>query len=166
MAKTTPKKLSTIADLTLDPQNVNKGTERGSYLLEHSLQTYGAGRSILVDREGRVIAGNKTLEQAALMDLPVEVVQTDGHKLVVVQRTDLDLSEKSGKARGLAIADNRSSEVGYEPDPAMLALHAAEMDLSALRRAICGWSMIYSSRLSRPRRGNHTIRRRLLRFTA
>lgn len=128
------KTISKITDLTPDAQNVNRGTERGGYMLEHSLSRYGAGRSIVVDREGRVIAGNKMLEQAADMGLPIEVVQSDGHKLVVVQRTDLDLTEKGGKARGLAIADNRASEVGYEVDAEMLGLHALDMDLSGLYR--------------------------------
>ncbi|HOU22680.1 MAG TPA: hypothetical protein PLN42_00345 [Anaerolineae bacterium] len=34
-------------------------------MLDKSLQELGAGRSILVDRNGRIIAGNKTHEAAA-----------------------------------------------------------------------------------------------------
>lgn len=105
-----------IDELTQDDRNANKGTERGRYMLDHSLRQYGAGRSILVDRNGKVIAGNKTLEAAADIGLDdVVVVQTDGSQLVAVQRTDLDLDD-GDRARLMAYADNRSSEVGLEWD--------------------------------------------------
>ena len=64
------KVVSTIKDLTPDPQNANKGTERGVEMLEQSLRSYGAGRSLLIDKNGVVIAGNKTLEAAASIGLP------------------------------------------------------------------------------------------------
>jgi len=100
-----------ITELTPDVHNANKGTERGLALLDKSLRQYGAGRSILVDKNGRVIAGNKTLERAADIGLDdVLVVQTDGRQLVAVQRTDLDL-ETDKAARELAYADNRVGEI-------------------------------------------------------
>lgn len=99
------------SELQPDPRNLNKGTERGLGMLDHSLRQYGAGRSILVDKHGQVIAGNKTLERAVDIGLDeVLVVQTDGTKLVAVQRTDLDL-ETDPRARELALADNRVGEV-------------------------------------------------------
>lgn len=113
------KTLNTIADLTPDDMNANAGTERGRYMVAHSLETYGAGRSILADKNGKIIAGNKTLESAAEKDFPIRVVQTDGRELVVVQRTDLDLNDPA--ARELAIADNRASEVGLLWSPTVLA---------------------------------------------
>ena len=51
-----------------DSRNANKGTERGLALLDKSLRQYGAGRSILVDKNGRVIAGNKTLYRYTLVE--------------------------------------------------------------------------------------------------
>ena len=82
------KKLTQISDLTPDRKNANKGTQRGRALIDKSLRELGAGRSILTDASGQVIAGNKTLEQANAMGLLVRVVETDGSELVVVQRTD------------------------------------------------------------------------------
>lgn len=108
-------------ELQPDERNANAGTERGLAMLESSLRRYGAGRSILLDRKGRVIAGNKTL--ASAVDLGFEdvlLVQTDGTKLVAVQRTDLDLEDDS-RARELAYADNRVAEVDLEWDTALLA---------------------------------------------
>jgi hypothetical protein len=120
---TMTKTLETLADLSPDPQNANRGTARGDGLLERSLQQLGAGRSVLVDKNGVVIAGNKThgkFGEITSGDGAIVVVQTTGHELVVVQRTYLDLrspGEDGRRARELAIADNRISEVDLEWDP-------------------------------------------------
>lgn len=49
-----------IADITPDNRNANKGTSHGAAQLEVSLRKYGAGRSVLLDKDNRIIAGNKT----------------------------------------------------------------------------------------------------------
>jgi len=114
------REIRSIADLTPDAKNANRGTERGRYMLEQSLRETGAGRSIVVDAEGRVIAGNKTLEVAEALGLPIEVVRTDGTRLVVVQRDDLDLVGDGDRARRLAYFDNRSGQIGLEWDAAQM----------------------------------------------
>jgi hypothetical protein len=124
---------ASLTDLTPDDRNANAGTERGRAMVEESLRRYGAGRSILVDRNGHIIAGNTTHEAAIDIGLTeAVVVQTDGRKLVVVQRTDLDIDSPAGRA--LAVADNRTSEVGVSWDREVLAALAADeaVDLSAL----------------------------------
>jgi DNA modification methylase len=119
-----------LSQLQLDPANANKGTDRGRKALAESLKQYGAGRSILLDKKGRVIAGNKTVEQAiAAGHKDVLIVKTDGSKLVAVQRVDLDLKDKRAKA--LAIADNRVGELDLEWDSAVLAELGKDIDLSA-----------------------------------
>lgn len=131
MAKTTDRK---ITDYTPDPANANRGTQRGVYMVEESLQQTGAGRSIVVDRNGVIIAGNKT-QQAALDSGIVEVVEveTDGNQLVVVKRNDLDLSNGDERARLLAYYDNRASEVGLEWDAEqLLADMEAGLDLDGM----------------------------------
>lgn len=108
-----PKKLTEakLTDLTPDNTNANVGSARGTAMLERSLQEYGAGRSIVIDKNGKVIAGNKTLESAVGIGIEdALVVHTTGDQLVVVQRDDLDL-ETDVKALELGVADNRSSEV-------------------------------------------------------
>jgi hypothetical protein len=95
-----------LIDLTTDPKNANRGTERGRDALARSLHDYGPGRAVLIDREGRIIAGNKTVEEAKRLNIPLRVVKTDGHYLIAVQREDLNLATDS-RAQGLAIADNR-----------------------------------------------------------
>lgn len=111
-----------IGDLIPDRMNPNKGTQRGRGMVEASLRELGAGRSIVVDKDGNVIAGNKTLEAwADIADAgDVVVVKTRGDKLVIVQREDLDLVN-DGRARKLSIADNRSGEISLAWDAEILA---------------------------------------------
>jgi DNA modification methylase len=106
-----------IKDLIPDSHNANRGTPRGLGMLEKSLQKYGAGRSILIDKNNRIIAGNKTAEVAGVVGLEnVRVVESSGNEIIAVKRTDLDL-EKDKAARELAFADNRTSEVSIEWSP-------------------------------------------------
>ena len=44
-----------IDDLVQDDHNFNKGNEQGQQLMERSFKELGAGRSILLDREGNII---------------------------------------------------------------------------------------------------------------
>src|ERR1035437_892001 len=104
-----------IAELVPDSCNANKGSPRGNQMIEDSLRQYGAGRSILLDKHGRIIAGNKTAENAGAIGMDdVIVVQSDGTKLVAVQRTDLDLAD--AHTRQFAIADNRAGQVSLDWD--------------------------------------------------
>ena len=120
-----------LTDLQSDPHNANRGTARGRDALARSLRDYGAGRAVLIDRHGCVIAGNKTVEQAKRLNIPLRVVKTYGHHLIAVQREDLDLVTDP-RARALAIADNRVGELDLEWDVDMLKqLHADGLDLSA-----------------------------------
>jgi DNA modification methylase len=128
---TNSRALTSLTDLQLDPQSPNRGTERGTAALIESLTTYGAGRSILTDRTGTVIAGNKVLQQAQTLAWPIRVVETTGQELVVVQRTDLDLATDT-VARQLSIADNRVGQLNLEWDPQVMAGFADTMDLTNL----------------------------------
>ena len=108
-------KMIRLADLKPDEKNANKGTPRGNQMIEDSLRRYGAGRSILLDKHGNIIAGNKTAENAGAIGMEgVLVVQSDGSRLVAVQRTDLDIDDP--RTRQLAIADNRAAQVSLDWD--------------------------------------------------
>jgi hypothetical protein len=118
MAATKP--ITKLSQLTPDDRNANRGTERGSQMIESSLRKYGLGRSILIDKNGRIIAGNKTAEHAGSIGIDdVVVVQTDGTKVIAVQRMDLDL-QKDKAAVELAIADNRAGQVSLDWDDGVL----------------------------------------------
>ena len=104
-----------ISDLTPDDKNYNKGTQFGNSLIEKSLRKFGAGRSILLDKNNRIIAGNKTIENAYTIGLDdVLIVETTGNQIVAVKRMDIDLDSKIG--RELALADNASAKANIEWD--------------------------------------------------
>lgn len=123
------KQIRKLSDLVPDNRNANKGTKRGNSVLAKSLKDLGAGRSILIDRNGVIIAGNKTAENAAKAGIKkLQVVQTDGSTIIAVQRIDLDLKKDKG-AKALAIADNRAGELNLDWDPAVLREIGKEIDL-------------------------------------
>lgn len=81
--------------------------------IRKSLTECGAGRSVLVDKDGCLIAGNGVYEQAEKMGIKTRVVETDGTELVVVKRTDIGTNDP--KRKTLALADNATSD-GVEWD--------------------------------------------------
>lgn len=123
MAKTPQVERKKITELTPDPANANTGTERGLSMLDDSLSAVGLGRSIVTDKRGVIIGGNKTAERA--IDRGFEdalIVHTTGKELVVVQRDDLDLSSgaPNNPARKLAYYDNRVAAVDLQWNPEQL----------------------------------------------
>lgn len=114
--------------LTPDNINANKGTEYGQHLIEKSLRELGAGRSILLDKNNRIIAGNKTVENAANIGLEnVIIVETTGDQIVAVKRMDIDLDSKQG--RELALSDNATSKANLAWDEAAVQAINEQWDI-------------------------------------
>lgn len=109
-----------IDDLVFDDRNLNKGTKEGQKLIGKSFEDFGAGRSILIDKDGRIIAGNKSTQAAIATGIrKVRVIETTGDELVAVKRTDLSLDSAEG--RGLALLDNVSHQENISWDKVELA---------------------------------------------
>lgn len=125
-----------VEDFIPDPANANLGTERGARVHEDSIRQTGAGRSGLADRNGVLIAGNKTHEQLA--DAGIEdviVVHTTGKEWVVVQRDDLDLlnDDERATARRAAYFDNRAAQLSINFSAEQIVLDAQQgVDLSTM----------------------------------
>lgn len=108
-----------IESLVPDNKNFNKGTEYGDRLMDESLRKFGLARSIVIDKNNRIIAGNKTAEKAADIGFTdVLVVEVDGNQLVAVKRKDIDLD--TAKGRELALADNATSKANLAWDESMI----------------------------------------------
>lgn len=104
-----------IDDLKFDDKNFNKHTEFGMGLLEKSLRENRAGRSILLDKDNNIIAGNGVVEAAGRIGLEnVKIVETTGDEIVAVKRTDISLDSKEG--RKMALADNATAKADIEWD--------------------------------------------------
>ena len=125
-----------ISDLVFDDKNFNKHTEYGMSLIEKSIRNNGAGRSILIDKNNRIIAGNGVTEIAGQIGLDdVQIVESDGSKIIAVKRTDIDLDSKQG--REMALADNATAAVDLEWDADAIADVSAEFDID-----VSGWGVV------------------------
>lgn len=122
------KVLETSIDrLIPDNKNFNKGTQFGEHLMDESLRKFGLGRSILLDKNNRIISGNKTTEKAGELGYEkVLVIETDGSTLVAVKRNDIDLDSTVG--RELALADNATSKANLSWDEGMIMQCAERFD--------------------------------------
>lgn len=99
------EKVIDIQELVQDTHNFNKGTGEGQRLMERSFKELGAGRSVLIDKNGNIIAGNKSQKAAMAAGIKkVRVIETTGDELVAVQRTDIDINSYEG--RKMALLDN------------------------------------------------------------
>ena len=116
-----------IESLVPDNKNFNKGTQYGDHLMDESLRRFGLGRSILIDKNNRIIAGNKTAEKAADIGFTdVVVVEVDGNQLVAVKRKDIDLD--SAKGRELALADNATGKANLAWDEELISDISAQFN--------------------------------------
>lgn len=95
-------------EIKFDKRNYRKHNDRNKDLIRKSLDECGAGRSIIIDNEGEIIAGNGVYEQAQALNMSVKVIESDGSELVVVKRTDLKTDDE--KRKKLAIMDNSTSD--------------------------------------------------------
>ena len=117
-----------IRDIIPDDHNFNAGTEKGREMIEKSFRELGAGRSILLDKNNRIIAGNKSQQAAIATGITkVRIVDTDGDEIVAVRRRDVDLDSKVG--RELAFADNATQQVSLAWDEAELQQAAQDYGL-------------------------------------
>lgn len=94
--------------INFDKRNYRKHSDKNKELINKSLKECGAGRSIVIDKENNIIAGNGIFEQAQKLGLKTKIIETDGSELVVVKRTDLATDDD--KRKQLAVMDNSSSD--------------------------------------------------------
>lgn len=117
--------------IKFDKRNYRKHNDANKRKIKKSLEECGAGRSVLVDADDCLIAGNGVYEQASALGIPTRVIETDGTELVVVKRTDLQTGDDKRKL--LALADNATSDnVEWEFENISLdadVLNAVEWDI-------------------------------------
>lgn len=118
------KPINSIADLTPDPRNARRHNPRNIKMIQDSLHEVGAARSIVIDENGMILAGNGVTEAANLAGIEkIQVVDSDGETIIAVRRSGLTTKQK----KRLALADNRTSETS-DWDADVLAELAAQED--------------------------------------
>ena len=116
-----------IDDLIQDDHNFNKGNEQGAQLLERSFRECGAGRSVLIDKDNRLVGGNKAQNGfKAAGKRKVIIVDSDADTLVAVRRKDVSLDSAEG--RKMAYLDNLTTQVNLTWDETELEAVQADVD--------------------------------------
>jgi DNA modification methylase len=107
-AKQKPVDVTHLRDLTPDPQNARQHNPRNIGTIVDSLHEVGAARSIVIDENNVVLAGNGVVEAAGEAGIEnVRVVEASGNEIIAVRRRGLtDLQKKR-----LALFDNRAAEL-------------------------------------------------------
>ena len=96
-----------LESLHTDPANARSHNERNLDVIRGSLARFGQRKPIVVDRRGRILAGNGTYDAARAL----------GWQEIDIVRTDLEGLE----ATAYAIADNRSAELAVVGSSAKVA---------------------------------------------
>ena len=116
-----------IDDLIQDDHNFNKGNEQGAQLLERSFRECGAGRSVLIDKDNRLVGGNKAQKGfKAAGKKKVIIVDSDADTLVAVRRKDVSLDSAEG--RKMAYLDNLTTQVNLTWDETELEAVQADVE--------------------------------------
>ena len=68
-------------EIKFDGRNYRKHSDRNKALIKKSLKELGAGRSVVIDADDTLVAGNGVYEQAKKLKMPVRVVETEKGRL-------------------------------------------------------------------------------------
>jgi hypothetical protein len=100
--------LTDISILKPDSKNRRKHGPRNVGMIVDALHQVGAARSIVIDEDNTILAGNATVEAAAQAGIEkLQVVDADGSTIIAVRRSGLTPEQK----RKLALWDNRTAEL-------------------------------------------------------
>jgi ParB-like chromosome segregation protein Spo0J len=129
-AKRGPKRIgidATIDDLHQDPTNRRVRTARGSAMIAESIHKVGLGRSVLVNRNNQIIAGNGVVAGAKEAGISkVRIVDAARDEVIAVRRSDLTPEQE----RLAAMYDNRTSELAAWNGDQLQADHAKGLELA------------------------------------
>lgn len=126
---TVSDKITHIGQLKPDQRNPRRHNQRNLSVITDSLQQVGFARSIVIDEDGTILAGNGVTEAAAIAGIEKVVeVEADGETIVAVRRRGLSEEQKTK----LKYYDNRSGELA-EWDPLVIVSDLElGIDLSSL----------------------------------
>ena len=114
-----------VQELTQDPDNSRSHDRKNLEAIKQSLEAFGQQKPIVIDQEGKVVAGNGTL--AAAQELGWQTIQA------VV--TDLE----GAKQTAYAIADNRTAELAAWNDEQLAKSLVSLQNDQSIDEAISGF---------------------------
>jgi ParB-like chromosome segregation protein Spo0J len=117
-----------LDSLQPDPRNARAHSRENLDLITGSLKDVGAARSIVIDEDNVILAGNATVQAAKAAGLTnVQVVEADGETVIAVRRSGLTPAQK----RRLALFDNRAAELASWDSDVLRSL-ARDTDLAGI----------------------------------
>lgn len=97
-----------LSELAADRSNRRQHNPRNVGMIVDAMNAVGAARSIVIDENNVVLAGNATIDAAAEVGIErVRIVEATGNEIIAVRRSGLTPDQK----RTLALADNRAAEL-------------------------------------------------------
>jgi len=97
-----------LGNLIPDPNNAREHTGANLETIASSLRRLGAGRSLVLDKDNVVRAGNGTLQAAKQAGFQkVTVIEAEGDELIAIKRGDWTDEE----ATAYALVDNQATEL-------------------------------------------------------
>jgi ParB-like chromosome segregation protein Spo0J len=115
-----------VQRLTQDPENSRSHDRKNLDAIKQSLEAFGQQKPIVIDQEGKVIAGNGTL--AAAQEL--------GWKTIKAVVTDLEGASQTA----YAIADNRTAELASWDDERLVESLARLQNDESIDESIAGFN--------------------------
>lgn len=109
-------KITHIGQLKPDQRNPRRHNQKNIGIVVDSLQQVGFARSIVIDEDNTILAGNGVTEAAAIAGIEKVVeIEADGETIIAVRRRGLTEEQKTK----LKYYDNRSGELA-DWDPAVI----------------------------------------------
>lgn len=97
-----------LEQLVPDPENLRLHNAKNLDAIRTSMEEVGSGRSVVIDEDGTILAGNGTMQIARERGMRVIVVdRPDRNTIIAVRVNGLSSREK----KRLALWDNRSAEL-------------------------------------------------------
>lgn len=101
-----------ITDLIPDDKNFNKGSAVGTALLEKSIEKFGFREAATLDKNGKIVGGNKRTETAGALGFEdVEIIKADPSKIYALQYDDIDLDTPKGRELALALNQTAAKNI-------------------------------------------------------
>jgi len=123
---TLPDEVRDVRSLVADPKNRRTHPARNLDMVRDSLQSVGAARSIVIDEDDTILAGNGVTAAALAAGIKtVRIIEATGEELIAVRRRGLTPEQK----RVLALYDNRTAELAEWNFEQLRADHDAGLDL-------------------------------------
>lgn len=106
-----------IKDIHFDKKNFNLGTDQGRNLLQQSISKFGFREAGVLDKNGKLVGGNKRTEVAGQLGInEIEIIKADPKKITLLQYDDIDLETTKGKELALALNQTALKNINIDND--------------------------------------------------